>query len=551
MRIISQYRNNRLFEVVRAFYNNGELIPGAQYCDQECLQVHTACGHAFHCRWRFQCSMRGLSDEGSAYTCPKCGKHLWKGTYDTPWLDLSESGRKRVLVPYRIELEAKEYKNYLDICAETLNVDIESPIDVSAHTIKKYTLRFDFKSREAVYTEHGARGRAVLTRTLWPLNRIASDKTKFCMKDTVFHYLNAESSIHFEERKKLNQFFTDAVGCFNRKLSEAAGYKIKSAYMPPNMSNYHGAFDYCFSNLAWRLKHPDARNLTTDEIRICPYNDDPVVKLAEGTEKPYLAMVREVSRFPDMPGLNARLTKCPIHFLRILRTAWPIFHKIDNKYKLIDKLLYKLPPVGFYQSTDSYLRSLRIIKHTRGEAAAVKLMEREDSYNAQDCGHMWDFLTPQNKRKFIRAKIRSRDIHDYLTRLADRQQHENVRIKYKSLRDFPLTGKVDDLIFSLPPDTEQLANLGRAMHNCVGTYRDRVLSDKVRIIAAFRNRKPVICIEIKNGAVAQAKLVNNQPVRDVAELNRALLAWAKSRKLIIETNDVQTEREVTGVAAAV
>lgn len=178
-------------------------------------------------------------------------------------------------------------------------------------------------------------------------------------------------------------------------------------------------------------------------------------------------------------------------------------------------------------------------------------MEREDSYNVQDCGHMWDLLTPQNKRKFIRAKIRSRDIHDYLVRLADRQQYENVRIKYKSLRDFPLTGKVDDLIFSLPPDTEQLANLGRAMHNCVGTYRDRVLSDKVRIIAAFKNRKPVICIEIRNGAVAQAKLVNNQPVREDAELNRALISWAKSRKLTIETNDVQTEREVTDVAAAV
>ena len=179
------------------------------------------------------------------------------------------------------------------------------------------------------------------------------------------------------------------------------------------------------------------------------------------------------------------------------------------------------------------------------------MLEREDAGNLRDCGHMWDLLTPQNKRKFIRAKIRSRDVHDYLARLADRQQHANVRIKYKSMRDFPLTGKVDDLIFSLPPDTEQLANLGRAMHNCVGTYRDRVLSDKVHIIAAFKNRKPVICIEIQGAKVAQAKLVNNQPVRDDAELNRALLAWAKSRKLTIETNDVQTEREVTGIAAAV
>ncbi|WP_412188091.1 PcfJ domain-containing protein [Dialister invisus] len=456
-----------------------------------------------------------------------------------------------MLVPYSINLEAREYKNYLDIYAETLNVDVKSPIDVSTRTVRKHTLRFDFKNRDVLYMQHGAFKRVTDTHALWPLNKTVNDTSRFCMKDTVFHYLNAESSIHFEERKKLNQFFTDAVGCFNRKLSEAAGYKIKSAYMPPNMSNYHGAFDYCFSNLAWRLKRPDARNLTTDEIRICPYNDDPVVKLVEDTGRQYLPMVRGVYRFPDMPGLNVRLAKCPIHFLRILRTAWPIFHEIDNKYKLIDKLLYKLPPVGFYQSTESYLQSLRIIRHTQGEAAAVKLLEREDAGNLRDCGHMWDLLTPQNKRIFIKAKIRSRDIHDYLVHLVDRQQHENVRIKYKSLRDFPLTGKVDDLIFSLPPDTEQLANLGRAMHNCVGTYRDRVLSDKVRIIAAFKNRKPVICIEIRNGAVAQAKLVNNQPVRDDAELNRALLAWAKSRKLTIETNDVQTEREVAGVAAAV
>lgn len=544
MRIISQYQNNRLFEVVRVVYNSRR-----SYRWKESLQVHTACGHSFHCLWHFHGGLGAPVDEGTSYYCPKCGKKLYRRDKDCPWIEVPESGR--MLVPYSINLEAREYKNYLDIYAETLNVDVKSPIDVSTRTVRKHTLRFDFKNRDVLYMQHGALKRVTDTHALWPLNKTVNDTSKFCMKDTVFHYLNAESSIHFEERKKLNQFFTDAVGCFNRKLSEAAGYKIKSAYMPPNMSNYHGAFDYCFSNLAWRLKRPDARNLTTDEIRICPYNDDPVVKLVEDTGRQYLPMVRGVYRFPDMPGLNVRLAKCPIHFLRILRTAWPIFHEIDNKYKLIDKLLYKLPPVGFYQSTESYLQSLRIIRHTQGEAAAVKLLEREDAGNLRDCGHMWDLLTPQNKRKFIRAKIRSRDIHDYLTRLADKQQHENVRIKYRSLRDFPLTGKVDDLIFSLPPDTEQLANLGRAMHNCVGTYRDRVLSDKVRIIAAFRNRKPVICIEIRNGAVAQAKLVNNKPVREDAELNRALLAWAKSRKLTIETNDVQTERGVTGVAAAV
>lgn len=545
MRIISQYRNNRLFEVVRVVYNSRR-----SYKWKESLQVHTACGHSFHCLWKFHGGLGAPVDEGSGYYCPKCGKRLYRRDNDCPWIEVPESGQ--MIVPYSIRLEAREYKNYLDVCVETTNVDAKSPIDVSTHTVRKYTLRFDFKTRDASYLQHGAFGRVSISHTLWPLNKTAYDNTRFCMKDTVFRYLNAESSIRYAERKRLDSFFRDVVDCYNRKLSEAAGYKIKSAYTPTNTQEYHGAFDYCFSNLAWRLRYPDARNLTTVELHACPYSKDTIVKLVTGTGKPYLQAVREIYRFPDMPGLNARLAKCPIHFLRILRSAWPVFHEIDNQYKLLDRMLVPLKgSIGFYQSAESYLRSLRMVKHTRGEAAAVKLMEREDSYNTQDCGHMWDLLTPQNKLKFIRAKIRSRDIHDYLVHLIDRQQHENVRIKYKSLRDFPLTGKVDDLIFSLPPDTEQLANLGRAMHNCVGTYRDRVLSDKVRIIAAFKNRKPVICIEIRGAKVAQAKLVNNQPVREDAELNRALLTWAKSRKLILETNDVQTEREVAGVAAAV
>lgn len=543
MRIISQYRNNRLFEVVRVVYNSRR-----SYKWKESLQVHTACGHSFHCLWHFHGGLGAPVDEGSGYYCPKCGKRLYRRDSDCPWIEVPESGQ--MIVPYSIRLEAREYKNYLDVCVETTNVDAKSPIDVSTHTVRKYTLRFDFKTRETLYLQHGAFGRVSISHTLWPLNKTAYDNTRFCMKDTVFRYLNAESSIRYAERKKLDSFFKDVVDCFNRKLSEAAGYKIKSAYTPTNTQEYHGAFDYCFSNLVWRLRYPDARNLTTTELRACPYSKDAIVKLVTGTEKPYLQTIREIYRFPDMPGLNARLVKCPINFLNIIRTAWPILHEIDNSYKLLDALLQKRYDIGFYHSLDSYLRSLRIVKHTRGEAAAVRLIERENDYNVRDCGHMWDLLIPQNKRNFIRAKIRSRDIHDYLTRLVDKQ-HANVRIKYKSLRDFPLTGKVDDLIFSLPPDTEQLANLGRAMHNCVGTYRDRVLSDKVRIVAAFKNRKPVICIEIRNGAVAQAKLVNNQPVQEDAELNRALLAWAKSRKLTIETNDVQTEREVSGVAAAV
>lgn len=69
MRIISQYQNNRLFEVVRVFYNSRR-----SYRWKESLQVHTACGHSFHCLWHFHGGLGAPVDEGSGYYCPKCGK---------------------------------------------------------------------------------------------------------------------------------------------------------------------------------------------------------------------------------------------------------------------------------------------------------------------------------------------------------------------------------------------------------------------------------------------------------------------------------------------
>lgn len=111
MRIISQYRNNRLFEVVRVVYNSRR-----SYRWKESLQVHTACGHSFHCLWKFHGGLGAPVDEGSGYYCPKCGKRLYKRDTDCPWIEVPESGR--MLVPYSINLEAREYKNYLDIYAE-------------------------------------------------------------------------------------------------------------------------------------------------------------------------------------------------------------------------------------------------------------------------------------------------------------------------------------------------------------------------------------------------------------------------------------------------
>lgn len=547
MKRINTYRNEKLFEVIRQYFDGNKLVRYPTYRDQEVLQIHTSCGHAFTCRWKLRNCMGGVADDGSCYICPKCGKALAKNTYDTPWYDYPDAEDNYARVPYKIILQIKEYKNFLDVVIHTINAEITGPIDVELHKYKKYSIRFDFKAGKTYFATFEKRKKS--TKELWPFrlteSQIENDATKIDIRRTPLNYLNLASSIHFEERKSLDTFYLDIVHLFEKKLSESVGYKVKSAYTATNMQT-GGALNDGFSNMAWRMMYPDARNLKTDDYKHCIDDKDSLMQIMnDGGRKTFLRAVKDAYRLPDKKGLDKRLAGCSFSVFPIIKKAWPVFHEISNKYELIDKLTayYKKEYCDRMVLT-RIMQSLRLIKHLRGEPCALNLLRTESKFELVDIYLIYKGLQKDLIYKFIHIRPRGRDIHNTLYKLKYLQNHKNIRIKYRPKADFLLTGKVDDLVFSLPPDTDQLIHLGNAMHNCVGTYRDRLINGEIRIVAAFKNRKPVMCIELRNRQIVQAKLADNRIVATDNELNATLLKWAKAKKLKISTADVRKETEV-------
>ena len=78
------------------------------------------------------------------------------------------------------------------------------------------------------------------------------------------------------------------------------------------------------------------------------------------------------------------------------------------------------------------------------------------------------------------------------------------------------------------------------MKNCVGSYKERVATGKVDIVAAFnRDMRTLICIEVDNDEIVQAKLACNKSVKEKAELNQLIIDYAAKKNLTINTSDVR------------
>ena len=92
------------------------------------------------------------------------------------------------------------------------------------------------------------------------------------------------------------------------------------------------------------------------------------------------------------------------------------------------------------------------------------------------------------------------------------------------------------LLPQLPQDLEEE---GRHMHNCVGGYVGQVSSGSTRIVFLRKRSEPqksLATIEVRDGAVVQAKAFANTPVS--APVAAYIRLWAKEKGLRIKTADL-------------
>lgn len=82
--------------------------------------------------------------------------------------------------------------------------------------------------------------------------------------------------------------------------------------------------------------------------------------------------------------------------------------------------------------------------------------------------------------------------------------------------------------FYLPENSDVLQNVGKKLHNCVGTYADKVFEGETNIVLMTDELgKLKVCIEVKDGKLIQAKMFGNKPVYYEPKLQSEIIKWAK------------------------
>lgn len=517
----------RLFDTVR-FHIDGLGNPNEYWYHNpaQAIQVHTACGASFCWSPAVHCGMGGVRKyDGDHYHCPGCGAEM------DPYMGNNVfEGCDEKDVPYAMELEAKDGRGLLDLVIRASTVKF-FPQAHDALTRQRVTarIRFDFRAGRATYWTRCI-GKWILKEELQPFECAGP-----ASEDTLLAFLLPCAHVQKETRKALDGFMKEVCARFREKLEEKAGYRVTSCWTPGNAKHGgRGLWTRALDNLVWRLARPDAPNLTYTECTA----DERTVRRAEkfierSARMPYLAARRKSFILPKTAG------RIPMFRLSGASRLYRAAGNADVGARLVARYFEshtdRMTLCTLYEAAPF----LALLSRLRGAEYMERFLGKMDERGLLDSFQTYKLLRPDARKKFWRGKLRARDVHAALTELYEKQVNVNARIEYTEA-DKKLAGEECGFVFTLPPDTEQLRVLGRVMKNCVFTYRGQLLNGTVRIVAAFKDKRPVLCIEVKGHTVMQAKLPCNAPAARDGEALSALREWARARGLSFQTRDVET-----------
>ena len=123
--------------------------------------------------------------------------------------------------------------------------------------------------------------------------------------------------------------------------------------------------------------------------------------------------------------------------------------------------------------------------------------------------------------------------HDILAKLAIDAETQNVPFTY-SPEQRSLECNIDGYDFMLPLDSQELRNIGSNLHNCVASYKKRVLDGRCIIVFAKKDRQYRLCIELRGKDVWQQRADRN--ATPVGEDLKVLTKWERKHQLTFSEN---------------
>ena len=515
-------------------YNDGNVY--AHYC--------TECEQAFTARWGYTSGCGWQIWDGNKFKCPKCGTI---STYKGSTRDIGAG------VPSKMTLRLYEYTNHVSLRVTYTAVVFDDVNFSYFKTPCRETITFDVAKRRAYFEDTNA----VKCEISNPA------ETEFS-KNSVLRFLRHNSIAWKTNKKEFANLLLKLRKVITRKTKALFGTKLEAMHAPAGHKLGTLIFPLC--NVAWRLAVPDAPNLPA------AFNDPSWRSDYSGFLDSYYIKKSELEGFFDkiidssragksypQSALDARGIKDTKAFRKIIakgcvleagRIEAAILISADYKEQLLVQ-----KALSYTQHTTTCgiqieelraqpapnLKFLRMVSDSYKNNAAYFMLKNYDVHTIGDCVRTYSKLASDVQELLWAEQPPIPQIHDWLVFKWQEQKNKDFSLAVPEHVVKRLAMQKDRLKFFLPETAHELKSIGQKLHNCVGTYADRVLAGRCAIVAMTDDEgKLLVCIEVTDGAIRQAKLNQNQPVSANTELNAAVLDWAKKAKLKVATTDIAT-----------
>lgn len=528
----------KMFDFIQAPVALGEgLYLDANVYAHYCV----ACGQTFTARWGYTSINGWQSWNGNFFSCLGCqGSSKHKGL-------VHEIG---VGIPEKMILSLYEYKNHISLRISYTEVTFD---DIRFCAIKKRcheTLTFDARKRKSYFETNDS-----------VKYEISNPAEREFGEQSVLRYLTHSSIAWKNNKKDFASMLLKLRTAISKKVKDFHNIKLKAMHVPAGSSM--GVLIFPLSNIAWRLAVADAPNLPTvfndrswrsdyrgfveahymDKISLEYFLEEVIVKTRTGLSYPQSAL--KVMGLRDTKAFRKIIAKGGLLEAGRLKAAVGISEDYKEQL-LLAGALARVGELGLriersYAFAELSLNFLKIASDRYKKNAAYFLIKHYSPSEIYDCSRMYFKLVAETQELLWIEKPSIAQMHDWLVEKWDAQKNKDYSLQIPEHVVRRLAMQKDRLKFFLPETAHELRMVGNKLHNCVGSYADNVLKGKCAVVAMTDDEgKLLVCIEVREGAIWQAKLNQNRQVSNNAELNAAVLDWAKEAKLKINTSDVDT-----------
>ena len=545
-----------------------KLFTGLQWnTAKESIQYCGSCNTVFVADWAEEHKCGRWRWYGSSYYCPHCGELQEDKLYRTK-TDLVD-----ISVPLSITIKLVKHKYVIELIVSGRSVRLYKSSMYKAYG-SDFTerFRFDIKTKQVQFNKENIE--SLLNSNLEHRSMLA--------------YLT-HNSFAFGQKAEIVALLKKLRESIQGMHKQIHGYTFKAAHTHSN--DRQGLMLPQINNLVWRLACTDAPNMHEINSQLAwsrqpQLRDQGYLTLFCATEERAQRYVRDIMmkgrsglsypqsvikalKLPDCAAYRSIIAQAKSPFFPIMLKWCAQVSQSTNDAVNLYKFMIEHTRYSKFENTN-YLRFLLKIKRNFSTDVLLDFLKHTLQYKAcgdrpwissdlrflpkatelGDCTRMYFGLTKDNKQKFLSSTVQGSAIHDQLVAIYKVQTNPDYSLQVPEHVKRRLAMQLDSINFYLPETKHQLLRVGSDLHNCVGSYSDRIVAGSSYIVAMTDdNGKLSACIQVSRNRITQAKLNQNRPVRDSAVVNQAILDWAKKAELSIDTVDILAAKDDTGTVA--